>query len=239
MTTTRTGSKTENRGGPRPGAGRPSLYNEGAHSRRPDIDCRRPLHVTLRLRDGLVSLRTRDTFRQIKLIVAHVRSFGLRIIHYSVLKNHIHLIVEVDQRSQLQSGMMSFNGRLGRLLRRHPSFDAKKFRRGLFTSRYHQKSIQTARQMKNTLAYVLLNAAKHFKRVAYIDEFSSGIHFIKWRELLGPRFDGLILAQVLSLESIGWKSILSEVSSAQTWLCRAGWRTSKNFSSLPQNARLT
>ena len=215
-------SNPKTRGGRRPGAGRKHIYNEGAHAARPTINCKRPLHITLRLRAGLANLRNREILKHIRKSILRAQEFGLRINQYSILKNHIHLLVEVDDPVHLQRGMMSFNGRLGRLLRRQPGFDAKKYPRGLFTSRYHQKVIRNARQMKNTLAYVLLNASKHFKRVAYIDEYSSGFSFRGWRELLGPRFDGLIMAQVLSMEELGQPK--REVTAPKTWLGRKGWR---------------
>ena len=54
-----------------------------------------PCHVTLRLRPGLPSLRTRRFLSELRPSLRKAcerRAF--RVIHYSVQTNHLHLLVE-------------------------------------------------------------------------------------------------------------------------------------------------
>lgn len=213
-------------GGKRTGAGRKNLAGEGFHERRPQLQARHPLHITIRLRDGLPNLRQRKVFTQIKRFIAAASEFGLRVNEFAVLRNHIHLIAEVDSTRALQSGMKSFNGRLARFLRRLEKIPKRSYPRGLFQGRYHLSVIKSSRQMRNTLKYVLLNAAQHMKRVTHIDRFSSGQNFPYWRELLLEHFEGLIRAQVLDLEERmgGRLSRFKEISPPRTWLALHGWK---------------
>jgi hypothetical protein len=63
------------------------------------------------------------------------------------------MIVEAKDNQALTTGMRSLFTSL-----------AKRLKRGkIFNGRYHLRAITTPTQMKNTLRYVLLNAAQHAK----------------------------------------------------------------------------
>src|SRR5262249_36142209 len=85
-------------GGAREGAGRkPAAGKAGApHVRRPNVDERIPLHVTMRVA-GVPSLRSQQC---IKVMRAAFRGgkerFGFRLVQYAVQSNHLHLIVEAS-----------------------------------------------------------------------------------------------------------------------------------------------
>ena len=44
---------------------------------------------------------------------------GMRLIEYTVLSNHVHLVVEVNDRTHLSRGMQGLNIRLAKALNRH------------------------------------------------------------------------------------------------------------------------
>lgn len=83
-------------GGRRAGAGRkPGARPPVPHERRTGVAGRYPMHVTLKLRAGVPSLRTARLVREVE------RSFGeacdrsdFRLVHYSLLHDHAHLLVE-------------------------------------------------------------------------------------------------------------------------------------------------
>src|SRR5258706_14964007 len=91
-------------GGARAGAGRPPSGAKAGvpHARRPAVTATQPLHVTVRFAEGLPSFRE-------QLLLARVlgalrkgkERFGLRVVHYSVQSNHMHLIVEARTRRAL------------------------------------------------------------------------------------------------------------------------------------------
>lgn len=206
-------------GGCRENAGRKNRHDAGDHKRRPDLKPTQPLHITVRLRDGISSLRNMNLDIEIKRIILRAKKFGLRINHYCILSNHIHLIAETETTEQLKSGMKSFNGCLGRLLRRN-GIKGEKFPRGFFKGRYHVQIIKTARQMKNTLKYVLFNTSNHLKRILYIDQYSSAEQFKKWTELLDNDLNNMIYEQIESLKEHPPQYWLPP---PRTWLATRGW----------------
>jgi hypothetical protein len=90
-------------------------------------------------------------------------------------------------------------------------------RRGsVFPDRYHAGIITSPRQMRHTIAYVLGNWRKHHEdldpalRGWRLDWFSSAPTFAGWAECdMGKR-------------PLGYEPL--QVSAAQTWLMREGWK---------------
>src|SRR2546430_10510226 len=100
-------------GGRRKGAGRPNRSGKRAHVRREKLSTKHPVHVTLRLAQGLPSLRTKDAFKSLRKAVKAARARGLEVNHFSVLSNHVHLILE-PRESSLGRVFQSFGVALAR-----------------------------------------------------------------------------------------------------------------------------
>jgi REP element-mobilizing transposase RayT len=105
-----------------------------------------------------------------------------RVVHYSLQRDHAHLLVEAASARDLASGMKSIGARLARAINRvfH--------RRGsVLADRYHLRVLRTPREVRNALAYVLLNVRKHWRErhgappPVRLDEASSGGWFDGWR----------------------------------------------------------
>src|SRR2546430_2198806 len=90
-------------GGKRKGAGRKRSRKAGVlHRSRPSLSRDHPVHATLRLVRDLPSLRVKKAYRAIKKAMSGGSSrFGFRLVHYSVQKNHMHMIVEASDRVAL------------------------------------------------------------------------------------------------------------------------------------------
>jgi len=104
---------------------------------------------------------------------------GMRLIEYTVLSNHVHLIVEVKNHTQLSRGMQGLNIRLAKALNKHWR------RRGkVFAERFFAVVVESPRQAMRVLKYVLNNARKHGLRLPNCtpDPFSSARWFRGWRE---------------------------------------------------------
>src|SRR5262249_57265032 len=85
--------------GRRKNAGRKpkSPRSKVSHRARPQFDKPTAVHVSLRVALHVWNLRSRRCFGVIELCLEEARErFGLRIIEFSVLGNHLHLIVEAD-----------------------------------------------------------------------------------------------------------------------------------------------
>ena len=158
---------------------------------------------------GVPSLRVKERFRVLRRAFrAALGRADFRVVHYSVQTNHLHLLVEADDRTSLSRGMAGLQIRIARALNRHLS------RRGtVFTDRYHARILKTPTEVRNALAYVLNNFRKHARehgaRLAqgWLDPFSSSSCFPGW---LGARPYG-------QPSDVG-------VTTGRTWLLAAGWR---------------
>lgn len=209
---------SRNWGGRRAGAGRKRRAPESAsHAARPWHFEQHPLHITLKVRRGVPSLRAKHTFKAVQQALRLANSKGrhrshFRVTHYSVQSNHVHLIAEASNTSRLSRGVQGLAVRIARRL------NLALGRRGsVFSRRYHARPLRSARQVRNTLAYVLLNEQRHLAAVRgltlppwYFDSCSSAHEFDGWCPIYGleppprPRRDVTAAAQTILLRS-SWR----------------------------------
>jgi REP element-mobilizing transposase RayT len=172
------------RGGKRRGAGRkPKGERAGvSHRTRPDFYHANPLHVTTRLVCGCPNLRQPGAKRVIEacLAIARVR-FGMRIVHYSIQSNHLHLLVECSDRRALSKAMQGLLVRFAKNLNKFWVRTGK-----VFADRYYARELTSLLEIRNAIVYVLRNSTKHELEVDGIDEFSSGIWFDGWERPPSP-----------------------------------------------------
>ena len=190
-------------GGARPGAGRkPSGRRVGVpHRRRERHLARHPVHVTLREREGLPSLRgDRLLLEAMRTSIAASEKPSFRVVHFSIQSNHLHLIVEADDEKTLSRGMQALSIRMVHAIHRALGHGGT-----VFADRYHAHQLQTPRETRAALLYVLQNWAKHGSGGDY-DPRSSALWFDGWtRPPPAPVEEPLVAA-------------------SRTWLVRIGWR---------------
>ena len=209
---------------PRKGAGSP-------HKARPALAARNPVHVVLRVIREVGNLRRRCTYKAIReaTLTTAVRE-DFRIVHLSIQRTHVHLIVEANDKHALASGMQGFQISAAKHLNAAISKGKPGPRRRgtVFPDRYHAEIITSPRQARHTLAYVLNNFRKHREDQAEpmsswkLDWFSSAILFPGWAEYGDeaflwrgpPTYDPLLVYQ------------------PRTWLLREGWIKSGSLSCL-------
>ncbi len=170
-------------GGRRHGAGRRRTNKRrgGPHRTRPEVSPRHPVHVTLRARALFPELRRRDYYESIRKVLEHyLGREDFRVVHGSIQNTHFHFLVEARNKRALTRGMQSLTIRL--------SFALTGGEGKVFEERYHSVQIRTARQARNSLAYVLNNWRRHrvWSGDAPVDPYSSGVTFAGWSE--PPRF---------------------------------------------------
>ncbi|MEN8160122.1 MAG: transposase, partial [Myxococcota bacterium] len=163
------------------------------HREREPIPGACPVHVTVRVRDDVPSLRSRRLVREVQRSLAEACERGeFRVAHYSLQRDHAHLIVEARGKAALARGMKSVGARLARAVNRV-------FQRSgpVLDGRFHHRVLRTPREVRNALAYVLLNARRHWAKArggrrppVRLDAASSARWFDgwqrAWRERLGP-----------------------------------------------------
>src|SRR5499427_7567961 len=99
------------RGGKRRGAGRPPKgpRSSEAHKKRPFLHERYPVHVVLRAIAAVGNLRRRCVYQAIReATLTTARREDFRIVQLSIQHNHIHLLVEADDKRALAAGMQGF-----------------------------------------------------------------------------------------------------------------------------------
>ena len=154
------------RGGKRRGAGRtPKGRRAGSpHRARPELKARHPVHVVLRVIGAVGSLRRRFTYRAIReATLTTARREDFRIVHLSIQRTHVHLLVEADDKGALASGMQGFQISAAKHLNAAISKGKPGPRRRgtVFPDRYHAEIITSPTQARHALAYVLCNWRKH------------------------------------------------------------------------------
>ena len=216
-------------GGARRGAGRKpaGLRARVSHGIRPALSSRHPVHVTIRLRAGLPSLRQVSAREAVERAFAAGKDrFGFRLSQFSLQTNHLHLIAEADDRRALSRGMQALLVRVARSLNRL-------WRRcgSVFSDRFHARALRTPREVRSVLLYVLHNARHHGLRIIGIDPYSSGPWFDGWkaRRAVPPPLqrDGMRRRNEDAVAPISeeWtSSFVHPVVPARTWLLKEGWR---------------
>jgi REP element-mobilizing transposase RayT len=110
------------------------------------------------MQPGVWSLRTRRCFTVLKRAMYQGASrFGFRLVHYAVMGNHIHLLVEAVDRRALARGMQGLGVRIARGL------NALMQRSGRVVSdRYHAHILRTPTEARHARTYLLQNARRHY-----------------------------------------------------------------------------
>jgi putative transposase len=148
-------------GGRRRGAGRKPIRERPlvSHKERPRFDQAMPAHVTLRVMDDVPNLRASRRFAVIRRCFAAARGrHELRLIEFTVMGNHLHLIVEARSSRSLSRGMQGLCIRLAKAMNK-----ALKRRGGaIFADHYHSHLLGTPPEVRNALRYVGNNAEHHF-----------------------------------------------------------------------------
>ncbi|WP_408097836.1 transposase [Peredibacter sp. HCB2-198] len=151
-----------NKGGRRPGSGRKRVHSKGvAHRVRERVMRRTPLHINFKYR---TLIRNKFCLRLLKRAILNARAHGLRVMHFSLQSNHVHLIIEAANNQVLTKGMRSLTVTF-----------AKGLNKGrVQIERYHLHVLRGLRETKNAIQYVLFNQHKHEKGTyTRVDEYSS------------------------------------------------------------------
>ncbi len=165
--------------------------------------------MTVRVQEDVPSLRRRAFIREFRSTLRRGCERGeFRVVHYSLQRDHVHMIVEAAGKQALGRGMKAVGIRLAKAVNRVFGRSGP-----VLLGRYHVRALKSPREVRNALAYVLLNVRKHWRESqggapqVRLDEASSGAWFRGW-----------------SREPPGRVSWERDVSSPHTWLLAKGWR---------------
>jgi putative transposase len=119
------------------------------------------MHATWRMAPGVWNLRTRRCFGALcRAMHAGALRFGFRLVHYAVMGNHLHLVVEAPDRAVLARAMKGLGVRIARAL------NGVMERKGrVVGDRYHARILRTPSEVRRARAYLQTNAQKHYGHI--------------------------------------------------------------------------
>ena len=129
----------------------------------------------------------------------------MRLVHWSVLGNHLHSLIEASDRRALSRGMQGLAVRLAKALNCWWQRAGR-----VFADRYHSRALRSPSEVRRALFYVLQNARKHGIEPDGADPYSSG-----------PWFDGWLGGECTDPQPVERPTWLR---AARTWLLGHGWR---------------
>jgi REP element-mobilizing transposase RayT len=167
----------------------------------------------MRVRPGLPPLRERALFAAIRDALREAsrsptlgRAF--RVLHFSVQRDHLHLVVEAHDGLALARGMQGVGVRVARAVNRTLGVTGP-----VIAHRFHSHELRSPREVRNALVYVLMNFRKHGRGAqrsgdVYVDAFSSAPWFDGFRDAIGPPP----------------ADVECPIAAPRTWLASVGWR---------------
>lgn len=199
-------------GGKRKRAGRKPTGNKAgvSHLAREPLAARYPVHVTVKVQRGIANLRKPRVAACVQACLrAGCERLRMRVVHYSLQGDHLHLLCEASDGASLSRGMQGLCIRIAKRL------NARLGRHGkVFADRFHSRILKTPREVYLALRYVLLNAQHHDRQqgrlIGGLDPLTSWAYFDGWAK------------SELQQQSVPTGP--PPVTAARTWLLRSGWR---------------
>jgi putative transposase len=190
-----------------------------AHVARPSHDWRHPVHVTLRARSGALNMRAQLVFKKVRASLARAHRGGLRITHFSVQRDHLHLIVEAPDKRGMARGLQGIASGIARAVNRLARRSGRFWR-----DRYHRRDLASPAQVRNAIVYVTMNFRKHEAHdesaFAVLDARSSAAWLAGWHPRAGPWVEALRRAPLVR----ELPATRPPVAPSSTWLGAVGWK---------------
>jgi REP element-mobilizing transposase RayT len=151
------------------GAGRKAIHDRGIrHISRDPIKRITPLHLTIKIESKKAGIKNKNILTALHHSIKKARILGLRILHYTLEFDHVHLLVEADNNERLGRGMQSFGISFSKGINK-----IKQMKGRVFKTRYHFRKLKTLTEIKNVLKYILRNGIKHKHSSSLLNPYNS------------------------------------------------------------------
>lgn len=165
------------------------------------------------------SFRQQRVHAAIVLQVAAAVARGVRVVEYSVQHDHLHLLVEAEDKKELAKHLKLLFSRIAfavnAVARRHGT---------LFGDRHHRRELRTPTEVRRVLVYLFFNGRKHdiqHGRVTNatfaLDAMTSAPWFHGWDPLVRPSAEAFERARAHHPSG-------SPACAPGTWLSAVGWK---------------
>ena len=120
------------------------------HETRPDV--KGSIHVVWRIRRGLPSLRTPRGLRRLERAFRKSKEQrGFILVHYSIQHDHLHLVVEVNDRRKLSRGLQALGIRIAKSM----NSLWHRTKGNVFAERYFAVALSGWKSIRNAVRYVV------------------------------------------------------------------------------------
>jgi REP element-mobilizing transposase RayT len=145
------------------------------HRARPVFKRATPVHLTIRVAGHVWNLRSRRSFRAVgPAIYAAADRFDVRIIQFSILGNHIHLLVEAADHVALARATKGLLVRIAKRLNRMMGRSGR-----VLGDRYYARLLRTPTEVRRVISYIRDNMRQHARAwgehrpACWVDPYSS------------------------------------------------------------------
>jgi len=176
-----------------------------SHYARPKLGKKEVLHLTLKLRRGLPSLRRQKAFKAIeRSFFKYSRGDGFRLTQFSVQNDHLHFIAEADSKPALSRAMQKLGISLVKRLAALWGVAGS-----LYKERYHSRGLKSPMEVRRALLYVIQNGKKHGEVTGHErDGYSSAPYFDGFKGVAQKLDPGRLVAEPLNwLLTTGWRKL--------------------------------
>ena len=150
-------------------AGRKAIHAPSIrHRKRAEIKKPSSLHLTIKIAKNKAGVKNKQILKVLKRAILKGRSAGIRIIHFTLEYDHIHLLVEADCKIKLGRGMMRFGVTLAKGINHYRRDQGQ-----VYKHRYHQRFITSRRDLKNVMNYIFHNGLKHRTATKLLNPYHS------------------------------------------------------------------
>ena len=136
------------------------------------------IHVVWRIRRGLPTLRTPRSSKRLESAFRKSKEQpGFILTQYSIQNEHLHVMVEVEDRQKLSRGLQALGIRIAKTL--NSLWHRKKGQ--VFAERYFAIAVKGWSRIRSTVRYIVNNGRKHgtWTVKGKPDPFSSGPWFFR------------------------------------------------------------
>ena len=151
------------------GAGRPAKVDRGIrHISREKINRPSALHLTIKVRENKADIKNKRILKALHYAIRRARLQGLRVVHYTLEYNHVHLLVEANDNKSVQKGMQALGISFSKAINK-----IKQVKGSVYKHRHHFRKLNSRREYKNVIQYIFRNGIKHKRSLCLIDPFNS------------------------------------------------------------------
>ena len=150
-------------------SGRPAINDVGIrHIKRPPIKNPSSLHLTIKVRAIKADIQSKKILKALHHAIKRARLKKLKILHYTLEYNHVHLLVEACSSKVLHQAMQALGISFSKAINKAKSKSGQ-----VYKHRYHFKKLNSLREYKNARSYIFKNGIKHKRTKSLFDLFNS------------------------------------------------------------------